>query len=283
MAASDLSFSSIKRGSVRNEAEFGPFDIVGDVHGCFSELFRLLTRLGYRVEDGWVRGVAPGRRLVFLGDFWDRGPDGAAVLRLVADACLTGLALAIPGNRDIKLLRLMESGRVRRAPECAALRATMSAAQLRAIGRFLASLPGHRVLDEGRLVVAHAGLPSQRQGDDSKDTWQRAVFGGATGPPDPDGIPRRLAWARRYRGSALVVYGHTPLARPLRLGRTWGIDTGCVYGGALTALRYPELEIVSVPAEGVHAKRARPLAEPTLVGEAEQPDAEASSEPPRPA
>lgn len=256
--------ASIRRAPVDHSAEPGPFDIVGDVHGCLDELCLLLGQLGYEVVDGLVRRVPPGRRLVFVGDFWDRGPAPAACLRLVIDACRAGLAFAVPGNRDVKLARLVEERRTRSAEECELLCRSTNRAGREEIARFIASLPGHLVLDGGRLVVAHAGLPADKHGDDSKQAWKRAVFGSATGPPDADGLPQRLGWTRRYRGESAVVFGHTPLVRPVNIGRTWGIDTGCVYGGSLTALRYPEFETVSVPAVASHARRLRPLAAPRV-------------------
>ncbi|MGD0547194.1 MAG: polynucleotide kinase-phosphatase, partial [Terracidiphilus sp.] len=75
-----------------------------------------------------------------------------------------------------------------------------------------------------------------------------ALFGETTGETDDYGLPVRYDWASEYRGKAMVVYGHTPVAEPEWLNRTIDIDTGCVYGGKLTALRYPEKELVSVPA-----------------------------------
>ena len=80
-----------------------------------------------------------------------------------------------------------------------------------------------------------------------------------TGETDEFGLPVRYNWAADYRGKALVVYGHTPVPEPLFLNNTVNIDTGCVFGGQLTALRYPERETVSVKARQTYYEPARPF------------------------
>src|SRR5207244_8184363 len=101
---------------------------------------------------------------------------------------------------------------------------------------------------DGRLVVAHAGMKESMPGRGSGVVRAFALFGETTGETDAYGLPIRYNWAAEYRGRALVVYGHTPTPEPEWLNNTICIDTGCVFGGRLTALRYPEKELVSVPA-----------------------------------
>ena len=121
---------------------------------------------------------------------------------------------------------------------------------------FLDGLVSHYVLDDGKLVVAHAGMKEEMQGRGSGKVRDFALYGETTGETDEFGLPVRYDWAAEYRGTAMVVYGHTPVPEPEWLNRTINIDTGCVFGGKLTALRYPERELVSRPG------RARPTAEP---------------------
>ena len=104
------------------------------------------------------------------------------------------------------------------------------------------------MLDRGKLVVAHAGLKQEMQGRGSGGVREFCLYGESTGETDEFGLPVRLDWAAEYRGPAMVVYGHTPVVEPRWLNNTVNIDTGCVFGGKLTALRYPEREFVSVPA-----------------------------------
>src|SRR5215218_11210868 len=85
------------------------------------------------------------------------------------------------------------------------------------------------------------------------------MYGETTGESDEYGLPVRLNWAANYRGRANVVYGHTPTLTPTWENRTICIDTGCVFGGSLTALRYPEQELVSVPAARTYAEPSRPF------------------------
>ena len=96
------------------------------------------------------------------------------------------------------------------------------------------------------------------QGRTSGRVREFALYGETTGETDEFGLPVRLNWAAEYRGRAMVVYGHTPVPEPEWLNHTVNIDTGCVFGGKLTALRYPERELVSVPARRVYCEPVRP-------------------------
>src|SRR5580693_5043056 len=246
-------------------SEHGPFDIIGDVHGCFDELQELMETLGYSVEkngDSYQVGVPENRKVIFLGDLVDRGPKIPDVVRLVMNMVEAGTALCVPGNHDMKLLQKLRGKDVKMAHGLAD-----SVAQLEGespefrskIAEFLDGLISHYVLDEGRLVVAHAGMKEEMQGRGSGAIRSFALFGETTGETDEFGLPVRYNWAADYRGKASVVYGHTPISEPQWLNRTVNIDTGCVFGGKLTALRYPEKEFVSVPAAHTYCEPARPF------------------------
>lgn len=240
----------------------GPFDLIGDVHGCADELFALLARLGYEAAGGTWRHPE-GRRAVFLGDLVDRGPRVVDVLRTVMAMTVAGDALAVPGNHDDKLRRKLQGRAVHvrhGLQQTLDELAREGEAFCHAVLRFLCSLPSHLVLDDGRLVAAHAGLREWLHGRDAPRVRDLALFGPTTGEYDANGLPERIDWAADYRGRALVVYGHTPVAVPRWLNNTVNLDTGCVFGGALTALRYPEREVVSVPARAAYAESARGIA-----------------------
>lgn len=247
------------------KSETGPFDIIGDVHGCYDELLTLLGELGYSVtqSDSGVEVVPPqGRKAVFVGDLVDRGPNTPAVLRLAMSMSKNGTAFCLPGNHDIKLMRKLKGKDVQIAHGLAE-----SLAQLENetplfrsdVIEFLDGLISHYIFDGGKLVVAHAGMKEEMQGRGSGKVRDFALFGETTGETDEFGLPIRFNWAAEYRGRATVVYGHTPIPEPEWLNRTINIDTGCVFGGKLTALRYPELTLVSVPSAKVHAEPARPF------------------------
>ncbi len=250
-------------------SERGPFDIIGDIHGCADELLALLGILGYRVGHlagpaGEVAFAEPphGRKAVFVGDLGDRGPDTPGVFRLVMDMVRAGHALCTMGNHDNKLLRHLRGNGVQPTHGLALTVEQMAAYPPEFHERvrlFLESLPTHLLLDGGRLVVAHAGLREDLHGRASPRVRSFALFGDTTGETDDNGLPVRLNWAGEYRGRALVVYGHTPAAEPLWQGETVNIDTGCVFGGRLSALRYPEREVVSVPARRRYADHVRGL------------------------
>jgi len=243
----------------------GPFDIIGDVHGCFEELCSLLERLGYRVaarEHDFALSHAEGRRAVFVGDLVDRGPASHEVLRLVMRAVADGKALCVAGNHDVKLAKALDGRQVTVSHglgESLAQLAEESADFRRAARDFLDGLVSHYVLDGGRLVVAHAGLKEDMQGRGSGAVRSFALYGETTGEVDDFGLPVRYPWAVDYRGRAMVVYGHTPVPEAEWLNNTICLDTGCVFGGKLTALRYPERMLVSVPAAEVYYEPVRPL------------------------
>jgi protein phosphatase len=243
----------------------GPFDIIGDVHGCFDELAALLTQLGYGItprEGGYAVQPPDGRQAIFLGDLVDRGPDTPGVLKLVMGMVATGSALCIPGNHDMKLLRKLKGKDVRITHGLAESLAQLEAEPpefVERVKRFLDDLVSHYVLDDGKLVVAHAGMKESMQGRGSGAVRDFALYGETTGETDEFGLPIRYNWAAEYRGQAMVVYGHTPVPEPEWLNRTINIDTGCVFGGKLTALRYPERELVSVPAARTYSQPARPF------------------------
>ena len=128
-----------------------------------------------------------------------------------------------------------------------------------AVETFLDGLISHYVLDEGRLVVAHAGLTERLHGRASNRVRTFCLYGQSTGETDEFGLPVRYPWAEEYRGKATVVYGHTPVPNPEWLNNTLCVDTGAVFGGRLTALRYPERSLVSVPAQQVYYQPSKPF------------------------
>jgi len=245
--------------------ETGPFDIIGDVHGCFDEILALLRKLGYEVHDDEAAPMAKhpeGRRAFFVGDLVDRGPKSPAVLRLVMAMVREGTALCVPGNHDIKLKRKLEGRDVRLAHGLAETIEQLQrepAELIEQVRSFIDGLVSHYVLDHGKLVVAHAGMKENFQGRASARVREFALYGESTGETDEYGLPVRYSWAADYRGRARVVYGHTPAPSAEWLNKTICIDTGCVFGGALTALRYPENELVSVAAAKMYYKPVRPL------------------------
>jgi len=255
---------------VNRRDQHGPFDIIGDIHGCLDELCNLLSRLGYDVgvqghgPDGPEYRVTPppGRKLIFLGDLVDRGPNTPGVLRLVMSAVASGAALCVPGNHEQKLVRALQGRNVQvthgLAESLGQLSEQPPGFKERAVA-FLDGLISHYVLDDGKLVVAHAGLRQEMQGRASGRVRDFALYGETTGETDEFGLPVRYNWAAEYRGRATVVYGHTPVPEPAWVNNTINVDTGCVFGGRLTALRYPEREVVSVPAARTYYEPAKPF------------------------
>jgi len=244
-----------------------PFDVVGDVHGCRSELETLLDRLGYAitsdVEGRPVDAVHPqGRRVVFVGDLVDRGPDSPGVLRVVMGMVSAGHALCVSGNHENKLARALRGTKVQVSHGLDVTLAQLAGetAEFRKdVEDFCYGLVSHLVLDDGGLIVAHAGLKESFHGVTSGRARSFALYGDSTGETDEFGLPVRYPWANDYRGRSMVLYGHTPTPEPEWVNNTMCLDTGCVFGGKLTALRYPEKEIISVPAERVWYEPVKPF------------------------
>lgn len=263
----EIEAAEIVREPLWNNRKFdqGPFDLIGDVHGCGDELCELLTKLGYgeRPSGAWMH--PDGRKIVFLGDLVDRGPKVPEVVRIAMESVRAESALCVPGNHDVKFMRKVFGKNVQLTHGLAESVAQFEAYErehpgfTRAAAEFIDDLTSHYVLDDGRLVVAHAGLKESMQGRGSGSVREFALFGETTGETDEFGLPVRMNWAAEYRGPAIVVYGHTPVPQPEWLNRTINIDTGCVFGGKLTALRYPEKELVSVPARATYAEPRRPF------------------------
>ena len=264
----EVSDAVVTRTRLYNDlrTETGPFDVIGDIHGCRAELETLLADLGYAVirdEDGRATGAHHDeRRAMFVGDLVDRGPDTPGVLRLVMGMVAAGDALCVPGNHENKLLRALRGRNVQvthgLAESLEQLAAEPSAFRSE-VERFLDGLISHYVLDGGNLVVSHAGILERYQGRASGRVREFCLYGQTTGETDEYGLPVRFPWAEEYRGRAMVLYGHTPVPTPEWVNNTLCLDTGCVFGGRLTALRYPERELVSVPAERVYYEPARPF------------------------
>ena len=199
------------------KSEAGPFDIIGDIHGCLDETLELLTILGYTVSDEAGRysvSHPDGRKIVFVGDLVDRGPNSPGVIRLVMDAVSSGSGFCVAGNHDVKLSRALRGRDVKLTHGLAESMEQLKqeSDEFRKIAAdYLDGLVSHYVFDEGRLVVAHAGLREEMHGRGSGAVRQFAMYGETTGETDEYGLPVRYNWAADYRGNAMVVYGHTPV------------------------------------------------------------------------
>jgi len=251
----------------------GSFDIIGDVHGCHEELWDLLGKLGYGMPrfDSAYRPAdiipPPGRRAVFVGDFVDRGANSMAVLKLVMAMVEAGHALAVLGNHDDKFWRWLQG---RKVSVKHGLSGTIEDFSCESEGlkprllAFLSHLPLHLWLDGGRLAVAHAGIQEAMLGKANDQVRRFCLYGDTSGERYPTGLPIRYHWAAGYRGQTTIVYGHTPVPKVDWVNATLCIDTGCCFGGALSALRWPERDIVSVDSKAEYTARLRPFGHPPI-------------------
>ncbi|WP_211654595.1 bis(5'-nucleosyl)-tetraphosphatase PrpE [Planococcus alpniumensis] len=234
------------------------YDVIGDIHGCFDELLELIEQLGYQFENGLP--VHPeGRKLAFVGDAMDRGPKSLDVLQLLFAMQDAGILYYSPGNHCNKLYRFFKGNPVELLHglemTVAEWRQLEQGAQKQFRNRFIRfyeELPLYHRLQED-LIVVHAGLRQDMIGLPlSRRIITFALYGEITGKYHSDGRPVRGNWAKSYQGEPWIIYGHTPVATPYFKNRTVNIDTGCVFGGHLTALRFPEMEIYQVPSTQVY-------------------------------
>ncbi len=249
--------------------DHGPFDIIGDVHGCAVELMELLAILGHAAKGweeapadcwhAWIQAHRTGRRVILLGDLTDRGPSNLASLRIARAIERVGGYL-IAGNHDDKLARWMKGRPVTIAHGLATTvqeLENIDHSELQQFSDWLLSRPRHLILDGGQLVVAHAGLAEHLHERATPAAAAFATYGKPAGHGvlDQDGFPEREDWAQDYKGKATVVHGHVVHSEPRELNRVFAIDTGCVFGGKLTALRWPERTYEQVSAHKVYSRQ----------------------------
>lgn len=229
----------------------GPFDVIGDIHGCCDEVEIMLEKLGYQRNDQGRWNNDYGRKAIFVGDLTDRGPRNIDTVSLVMRMVKDGAALCVRGNHDDKLYRYLNDHNVTVSH---GLESTIE--ELRntdpvfreEMKEFLKELPYHLILDDGKLAVSHAGIVEKMIGRDSSRVRSFCLNGDVDDRTDENGFPVRKEWYREYHGNRVIVYGHTPLQDVLSVNYTFCIDTGCVFGNKLTALRYPEMQIIQVNA-----------------------------------
>lgn len=229
-------------------------DIIGDIHGCFHEFHELTKQLNY----DWTSGLPihpQGRRLAFVGDLTDRGPQSLKVIEVVWKLVIKEkLAFYTPGNHCNKLYRYFSGNKVQithgletTVAEYEELDSKNQSKIKKMFIELYEQNPLHQVLDDGQLVIAHAGIREDYIGKENSKVKTFVLYGDITGEKHPDGSPIRRDWAKHYKGNRTIVYGHTPVKEPRILNNTYNIDTGAVFGGKLTALQYPEMTLVSVP------------------------------------
>ncbi|MGG3449559.1 bis(5'-nucleosyl)-tetraphosphatase PrpE [Domibacillus aminovorans] len=230
-------------------------DIIGDIHGCLDEFRTLTMKLGYSWDSG-IPVHPAGRTLAFVGDLTDRGPDSVRVLDVVCRLFDEQSALYAPGNHCNKLYRYLVGNKVQKTHGLETTVAeldSLSARDYKKIrSRFLSMYeqsPLYQMVDSGTLIIAHAGIRADYIGRHDSRVKTFVLYGDITGEKHADGSPIRRDWAKNYTGDPFIVYGHTPVKEPRALNGSINIDTGCVFGGKLTALRWPERDTVSIPSK----------------------------------
>jgi len=205
--------------------------VIGDVHGCIDELERLLKELSAGASD----------RIISVGDLIGKGPSSRAVL----DWAMAARAECVVGNHELRFLECWKKGVVpREKPYDLETYQELGEGYERYM-RFIDSWPAF--IDGGDFLVVHGGFDPRRPiaGQDVK------TLAGIRRLKDLD-----VPWYEEYRGEKLVVFGHwAQRGKPIVRANAIGLDTGCVYGEALTALVLPERRLVSVRAKKVYREK----------------------------
>lgn len=230
------------------------YDCIGDVHGCYDECIALFQKMGYQFNSEGIPEHPDAHTPIFIGDITDRGPHSIQMIHLVWTLTIQRKkGLYIPGNHCNKLYRYFLGNKVKAVhgleTTIAELDALSKPDRKKVRDRFVQlyeSAPLYLVLDQGKLVLAHAGIKKELIGSKHKGVKTFVLYGDITGNTLPDGRPERRDWALRHPGNPMIIYGHTPVREPRIKNNTYNIDTGAVFGGKLTALRYPELTFFSV-------------------------------------
>jgi len=237
-------------------------DIIGDIHACADEFYQLLAKLGYvRSNEGLYRHPN-GRRILSLGDITSRGPASLDMLEFFIRHIEAGLAEMVDSNHGWKIARWLDGRKVTLAHgdenvekefrEYEAEHGIKKAEELKERSRLLLfSAPSHMLVRVGgrtELVAVHAGIRDDYIGKESPAVRNYCRYGDVSGM-GADGRPIRKDWAgERTKTHPLIIWGHDPRPEPERKNGAINIDQGCVFGGKLTAYRFPEDELVSVPA-----------------------------------
>lgn len=231
------------------------FDIIGDIHSCYLELIELLAKLGYEPHDEIF--IHPdGRKVVSVGDLMDRGDHPVATFMLIKKMVETDNMLLVRGNHCEKLWRWAKGAGVTLNHGLDKTVADFEKIYFpkEEIIEFFDKVPYYRVLDNGKLIIVHASWRDSNIYKDPFDTKKLkgdCLYGPVTGERDHYGLPIRIDWASQRKvnnNSPLIVYGHQMHREVYTLNGTIDVDTGCVFGGKLTALRYPEMQFVQVNA-----------------------------------
>ncbi len=228
------------------------FDIIGDIHGCYDELIELVHKLGY-VKRGMAYFHPDDRRLVSVGDIADKGDKNIDSLNFWINQVNYGGGMWVYGNHCFKFYRYLIGNKVKltHGIEKTVKEFNNLPSDEKELfkDRFIKCYEGrchYIMLDNKKLIVVHGCLKEKDIGNFGKSIKTRCLYGDITGEFDENGKPIRNDWAKEYNGKSLIVYGHTAVKEAEIINNTIDIDTGCVYGGKLTAFRYPEREIVQV-------------------------------------
>lgn len=241
-------------------------DFIGDIHGCFDEFIEILSKLGYQENDEGYYIHPEGRKILSLGDVVSRGPKSIETLQFFQKLVAAGHAYMIDSNHGWKIARWLDGKNVKMAhgdenvaaefEEYERKYGSEAAEKLKGqIKELLLEAKSHYIIRKNgvnAVVAVHAGIKDHYNGKQSPRISDFCRYGDSEGL-DENGKPIRKDWSISHKSSELILWGHDPKPQPLLVNNTLNIDQGLVFGGSLTAYRYPERQIVSVKAKQDYA------------------------------
>nr|WP_263326332.1 polynucleotide kinase-phosphatase [Neobacillus sp. Marseille-Q6967] len=241
-------------------------DFIGDIHGCYEEFLELLAKLGYQENEQGYYIHPEGRKLLSLGDMLSRGPRSLEALQFFQKHVAAGLAYMIDSNHGWKIARWLDGKNVKLAhgdenvkeefeeyerqfgeEATLTLKEQMKSLLLESKSHYIIQKNGVNV-----AVAVHAGIRDHYIGKESQRISDFCRYGDTNGL-DENGKPIRKDWTLGHKSSELILWGHDPKPQPLLVNNTLNIDQGVVFGGSLTAYRYPEKQLVSIKAKKDYA------------------------------
>jgi polynucleotide kinase-phosphatase len=241
-------------------------DFIGDIHGCFDEFIEILTKLGYEAnEEGYF--IHPeGRRILSLGDVLSRGPRSIETLQFFQKHVAAGHAYMIDSNHGWKIARWLDGKNVKLAHGDENVAAEFEVYETKfgkdeserlkqQIKDLLLEAKSHYIIQKNgvnTVVAVHAGIKDHYIGKESPRISDFCRYGDTDGL-DENGKPIRKDWSASHKSNELILWGHDPKPQPLMVNNSLNIDQGVVFGGSLTAYRYPERQLVSVKAKQDYA------------------------------
>lgn len=248
-------------------------DIIGDIHACYEEFIELIEKLGYKKNKDDLYLHPQGRKILSLGDIMSRGPESLKTMMFFLNHIENGQAYMTDSNHGWKIARWLDGRKVQLKHGDEKVEEEFIKYEIQfgvvktnelkqKIKELLMKAPSHYILMENgvdTVVCTHAGIKDEYIGKETPKIKNFCRYGDVEGM-DETGKPIRKDWFSHHNNKLLIIWGHDPKPEPFVFNNTINIDQGVVFGGKLTAFRYPEREFIFLDATKDYSdKKSNPL------------------------